>query len=315
MAEAARGIAQSRFLFRQADFLGAFSRDTIRWKLADSSQVRFLRTIVHDRPEGRKLWSNKHVRAAAFDGFVEAFLRDFAADEERKRYFLTFAWDAGFTWEREPVLDLVSLKNAVRLCIGRLGLHGIGIVEVDLLRNLTGEPGRRLAGHVHVYAWAQPGTKFRSKTVQDKLCESRAFPNFLNARSVVIKPIRRTEVSVARVAGYLVKYPSRAKRVLPDPKGISERVFRDSKLPRGSASRLAELLSHVEFGDVLFTVGPPGRHLKNQILARMKRQFASWARTETAPSSADVRMTWRLLRMMNGSRHFRPCKVVVKQKR
>lgn len=306
----ARSFAINRAYFRGIELDTKFLQGISRWALEREQQV-FLRRLYVAKPVGRKLLANKHVRQAACRATVDALLADFSRDPSRKRYFLTFCWDAGVSWERRPHIDLVSLKNMINHRLRRLGLHGFGVVEVEILNNLTGEPGRRLHAHVHCYCWSAGGD-FRPKVAARRLSKLATLHNDLGAPSVVIKTVELTEISIARLAAYVTKPPSRGKNRVPRRKFPGRYAMRDVALVPSTATRLIEILSHIEFRDILFGVGE-GCALTKEI----RRNFAVEmtllrGRKWEMPDAETVAQHWADIRSRNGSRRFQKPVVITR---
>lgn len=302
----ARGIALTQFDLREMDLKDRYREGWGRWKLS-SDHIAFLSKVHGATLQGRMLWCNRHVRRAATEAIIDAFLADFISDPAKPRNFITFCWDAGLTWERQPRIDSVSLQNIVQHRLRRLGLQGIGVVEIDVLTNITGEPGRRLLVHVHCYCWGQAALP-PIKTAR-ALSMLPALTNALGAASVTIEPVRLSEISVAWLAAYMFKPPSREKNRIPRRNVPGAFVMREARLKPASAVRLVELLSHFEFGDLLFSVGE-GRFLAKTIRENFRGIVVRWSgRRWTAPSAITVAAEWKTIRMENGSRKLEPCKV------
>lgn len=306
----ARGMALTEAYMRNLDFLQKYRDGIESWRL-DRCEQKFLSQLVFQVPLDRMLWCNRHVRQAGIEAIIDAMLDEYASAPFRERYFTTFCWDAGFSWERGPDIDLVSLKNIINHRIRRLGLHGIGVLEIDVLKNITGEPGRRLLAHVHCYCWPV-GADFDAEKAARELNRCRGLRNSLDAPAVKIQAVSLYEISIAHLAQYMFKWPSRAKNRVPLRRWPGHYAFRDARLPTQSATRLVEILSHMEFGDQLFAIGD-GAALATDIRRRFRDNMASLRGRKIAmPDDDSIFQIWKSIRERNGSRLFEPCHIVTR---
>lgn len=260
-----------------------------KWTLR-SKDLHALNGILSVQGCDRPIWCNEHVRAAASESMIDAFLDDFDADKSKKRYWLTFCWDDGVTYERRPVIDIVALKNKINMHLRNWGLEGVGVIEVDVQKNMTGEAGRRLNFHVHCYCWAS-GFAFNRIKAQNTLSNSRAFVNSLGARSVVIKNVTLNYRSVAHLAAYMTKLNNVAKNLVPSRKRPGRYAFRDASMPQGSMIRLAEVLSNLQLGDALFSVGE-GKKIASRVRREVLAKLRSAPRTVNVPSKNAINRLW-----------------------
>jgi hypothetical protein len=299
----ARSFGINSAYLRALELDTKFRRGISGWVL-DPSEWIFLQRLYSAKPAGRMILANKHVQQAASNATIDALLTDFLRAPNRARYLLTFCWNAGVSWERRPKIDLVSLKNMINHRLRRLRLHGIGVVEIDILSNLTGEAGRRVMAHVHCYCWTD-SRSFKPRVVARKLSKKISLSNDLGARSVVIEPVKLTDISAARLAAYLVKPPSRGKNRVPRRKLPGKYVMRDVALEPSTATRMIEILSRIEFRDILFGVGE-GRDLAKEIRKNFGLETSRWrGRKWKVPDPDIVAHYWIRIRLHNGSRRFR----------
>ena len=306
----ARGMALGDAHLRNLDFLQHYDDGIARWSL-DRREQRFLDQIVFKIPQDRMLWCNRQVRQNGIKAIIDAMLEDYVKAPFQPRYFLTFAWDPGFTWERKPEIDCVSLKNIINHRIRRLGLDGIGVVEIDVLKNITGEPGRRLMAHAHCYCWTA-ASDFDAERAEKELNRCRGLRNSLDAPAVKIQTVSLYEISISRLAGYMFKWPSRAKNRVPLRRWPGHYAFRDAKLPKQSATRLVEILSHMEFGDQLFAIGG-GAMLATDIRRRFRDYMAGLrGRRIAMPDDDSIFRIWKNIRERNGSQLLEPCRIITR---
>jgi hypothetical protein len=218
------------------------------------------------------------------------------------------AWDVGVTMEREPRLDLVAMRNIAQHHLRSVGLNGFGIVEIDVWKNLTGERGRRIVGHVHFLGWPTDPDAFRWRSVQADLCQRRGLPNSIGADSVVIEPVRGSPNDIAHLAMYMTKAPSAAKNMVP---GKTKPKLRPATLPQGSAARLVQILSHAEAGDVMFAIGE-GTDLSRKVHRAIRNAIQPGRTKQPAPTAEAVLQHWPRIRLLNGIKMFRDPVVVTR---
>lgn len=308
----AKREAMEKWAERAQIFQELTDRGTRRWKL-EAKDLRFLDMIRNARGiEGWFAWSSRSVRRAATEALIDVFLDDLRDDPSRPRWLATFCWNEGLASEREPQIALDQLKKKVWKALDEYGLEGVGVVEVDVLRNLEGEPGRRLWFHIHAYCWSADGSRVRPDKWADEMMAGRRFPNKLGAKSVKFKRVTLTKASVARIAGYFGKFPSKAKNVVPSRKHPGKFVMRYAELRPKSTARLMELLSYMQPADAIFGIGRRGKMLR----ARWRTKFVEWAKCKRGPRQVlavdhDMRGTWDRMWPANARRRFEPCRITL----
>lgn len=315
MSEISRARREAFALFDkwEAEFSQRWLHAVAKLKL-DPSEDEFLRLVsVAANVNGYLPWSNRTIRLAATRALIELILRNFAKHRTRKRWFGTFCWDAGITSEGRPIVDLVAMKVAVWKALDAYGLTGIGVVEVDVLKQRGGGRGRRLLFHIHVIVEETGRTKFRPRKAAAKLCRSRRFRNGLGAPSVQFKPITQTAADIARVAAYITKFPPSAKNMVPYRKRPGRHVFRDCQMAPAWALRLLETLSHVRATDAVFGIGRRGKQLRKAWTKRFKLLLGKQrGRRNPMAKDHDVAAEWARIRSRNGSKRLKPCRIITR---
>ena len=283
--------------------------DVANWSLEQPDQL-FLNCLTDKRLSGRALWCNKYIREVAQNALIDAVLDEYRAAPDRRRVWISIAWDLGVTMEREPKLDLVAIRNTAQHHLRRAGLVGFGLVEVDVWKNLNGETGRRMVAHVHFLGWPIDPDTFRWKEVEANLCQKPGLRNSLDVRSVVIVPVRQDAADIAHLAFYMTKAPSAAKNLIP---GKIKPKLRSAELSQGSAARLVEVLSHVEAGDVMFAIGE-GSTISRKVQKAIRIAIEPGRGKTEAPTHEAVKQHWRRIRLINGSKKFREPIIVTRAK-
>ena len=75
-------------------------------------------------------------------------------DTSTRYFFLTFIDDIGNTSDRAPQVNLPAIQRKVDKATRAIGLHGVGVIEVQALMNYPGKGhGRTLLFHAHAIAW------------------------------------------------------------------------------------------------------------------------------------------------------------------
>ena len=242
---------------------------------------------------------------------IDAAVADGMAHLERQWLWITLAWDTAVTWERAPVIDTVSLLNIARLHLIRSGLEGVGVLETDTWKLIAGEPCRRIVPHVHFLGFPTYGDRINVEGLELELCSRVALTNSLGARPAVVIEVGPTPGDFARLGRYMFKRPSFAKNPVPKADGDGFEL-KQARHVGGSVSRLVEILSHLQVGDVLFSIGE-GR----AIAGAVRRAAANEVRFQRGAIPAVTREEnaelWRQMRLDNGSRHFQPCAIVTRQ--
>ena len=310
----ARSMALATAWLRALVFRQKYEHGISRFKMTARDRA-FLNQIFSASYAGGKLyWSNRSVKTAAAEAMIDAYLEDYEADPGRERWLGTFAWNDGLTSERAPSIDLISLKGKVGKAMREYGLEGIGVVEVDVTTHIPGEDGKLLLVHVHIYCWKADGSSFSPVTTANSLMASRRFPNRLGAPSVDFKAVSSYPISVARVAGYLMKFQPGAKNRIPRRDKPGRYALRSTirGFTPDSVVRLVEVMSHLDARDMVFSVGPNGRVLRDAWYARLME----WARSRPTRKrpliNYGVAEHWRSIRADNGSKKMKACRIVTR---
>lgn len=307
-ARAAKRAAADQYIERSYN---KYLDDVRRWSLEANDQ-KFLDLIVTGRIADRALLCNKNVRKVMQYALIDAALDEFQNAPLRRWYWITLAWDLGVTMERDPCLDLVSLQNVAKHNLRRSGLDGVGTVEIDVWKNLTGEQGRRIVAQIHFLGWPRDPDNFKWKETQANLRKKRGLRNSLGAHSVVIKPVRPGPSNIAHLAMYMSKAPAAAKNLVPRP---GRNRLWPAELSAGSAVRLIEVLSHIEAGDVLFSIGE-GKNISRAVQREIRLAVRPRAGRRAAPAHDLLEHHWCTIRLVNGSKKIRtPVIVTRRQKR
>ena len=308
--EAARAAARANAENLIEKFRDGFCRDTDGWRL-ERADEEFLAQITQRKICGRALLSNEQVRRRAQYAMIDAALDAYREHPGRQWLWITVCWDRGVTWEREPDIDVISLRRIVYGHLERCGLHGFGIVEVDTWKNLTDEPGRRMVAHSHFLGYPSDGGIVGIKRLESDLCQRRALGNSTNARSVVIKPMILAPADFAWIGQYMFKCPAYAKRPVPREIGGGIRLV-SAEHAQGSAARLVEVVSRLEVGDVMFSIGG-GSEIAKKVRAEVAHEIRDRRVARHAPTRDEVDRHWRRIREMNGSNMFREQRIVARQ--
>lgn len=304
---AARTAARAHAGEKLEHFYDRVADDTNAWRTSGENETA-MRAMVSRRMSDRALLSNRGVRQTAQFELIDALLDEHRCDPLKRRYWVTIAWDLGVTWEREPSFNVMALCNVAQHHLRRSGLDGIGLVEFDVWRNMTGEPGRRLVAQVHFVGWPVSPRTFNYRNTEAEMCRRRGLTNSLGAPSVVIKPVRGRPTDMAHLGMYMLKAPTSAKNPVPRP---GRHKLWSSELPRGSAARLVEIFSHLEIGDVMFAIGA-GTIISRKVMSKVQEAIAPKAGRHPAPMPNAVRSTWGDIRSVNGSRRFREPVIVTR---
>lgn len=287
-----------------------FRRDIAAWT-TPPDDAKFLRLISTAKISERALLSNVRVHRAAQNAAAGALMLEYKRNPGRQWLWITIACDIGLTWERMPMIDVVALRNTLSLHLRRCGVDGFGVIEIDTWKNITGEPGRRIVPHLHFVGYARDDQAIDVADLQSELTSRRALKNGLGARPVDVQVVTTTVTDFARVGRYMMKRPAYAKNPIPQPDGTHR--LRDVEHARGSVSRLVEMQSHMEVGDVIFSIGKgSGKAIADAVRSAVAHEVRHRRGAKAAPSRNQVSQHWRRMRLINGSRKFKECTVVTR---
>ena len=290
-------------------FNDAYCRDVAGWTM-ERTDLDILSKITHRKISGRALLSNRHVHRAAQFALIDAMADAYLHDPDKKWVWFTLTWDKAVSWEREPNIDLVSLKAIAYAHLRRTGLEGFGVIETDIWKNFVGEPGRRLVSQIHFLGTRATGNTANVTDMEADLRHRRALINSLGARNVVIRNVGPTVDDLTWLGQYMLKRPAFAKNPIPRMGAEGYRLI-DVAHARGSVARLVELFSHCEVGDVIFSIGS-GRAIAEKVRAAARREIRQRPGALPAPTADEVRSHWKRIRETCGSRLFQPCRVITR---
>ena len=283
--------------------------DVANWDIG-TTEREFLRLVQRAQISGRALLSNGRVHRVAQTALISALADDYIKQPERQWLWGTLAWDAGVTWERKPEIDLVSLKAIARQHFRRSGLEGFGVIEMDVWKNMAREPGRRMVAHVHFLASRVEGNDTKVLEMEADMQDRRALTNSLGARSVVIRNVGQSVDDLTWLGQYMLKRPAFAKNPIPKKDGDGYRL-QDVAQAQGSAVRLLEVMSHMEVGDVLFSIGS-GRAIVEKVRGVVRQEVVSRAGAAPAPLAHEVKRNWQDIRERNRHGRLEPCRIITR---
>ena len=81
---------------------------------------------------------------------------------------------------------------------------------------------------------------------------------------------------------------------------------------RGSVARLVEILSRLEVGDVLFSIGE-GRSIADKVREAVAHEVRDHPNAKPAPDRKRVKQHWRRIRLVNGSPLFREPVIITRK--
>ena len=202
------------------------------------------------------------------------------------------------------------MRNIASQHLRRCAIDGVGIVEIDTWKEIAGEPGKRIVPHIHFLGWSKTGEAIDANALERKMRGRRALPNSLGAPSVVVKAVGQSAQDLATIGCYLSKPPAYAKNPVPHRSRPGFDLAQVEHAP-GSVTRLIEVLSYMEVGDVIFSIGE-GKSIAREIRDRVREQLAQHRRGVTAPTREEIAAHWRRIRSINGNRRFEDCNIITR---
>ncbi|WP_292962352.1 hypothetical protein [Novosphingobium sp. UBA1939] len=283
--------------------------DIGRWSLEQGDQ-RFLHLVTKGKLADRALLSNMFVRKWAAYAWIDALLADFEQYPDRERVWITMAWDAPITWERKPEIDTVACRNMASQHLRRSRVEGTGVLEFDTWKNIAGERGKRVTPHIHFLGHARQGETIDAETLQESMRSRSALSNSIGAPSVVVKEVGKTPKDLATLGCYMSKLPAYAKNPVPSRVWNGYDLVQVNHAP-GSVTRLIEMLSFMELGDVMFSIGE-GKHIAAQVRDQVRMKCACQRGAISAPIHSEIERRWRSIRQTNGNKTFGDCTIVTR---
>lgn len=276
-----------------------FARGKLHAKAANlglsPSQRRFLHRITAGGAgNGFLPMSHFEARLASSQAMIAALLaHSNELGNQNVEYFMgTFCPDAGVTPLQNPHISIAALKRKIDKAMRSHGLHGVYVVEVEILLRLEGEPGPRLMFHVHAVCWRRY-RKILPRRLAKSMMASRAFSNNLGARGVVFTAMQpQTPSSVAGLAQYITKFPACVKQRRKLRSGRHKLVHEQSKYSGSMMMRMIEVLSHIPLYSAIGAVGE-GKAVRRAWKIRMTAWRKSQPMNEVALTRERVRSDWK----------------------
>lgn len=223
-------------------------------------------------------------------------------DSDVHTFLMTAAFDAGFSFEDGPIVDLASMSLSVRRVLKRLNMQAVCIFEVDVLaKKLDGENSRRLMFHVHAICWTSDNT-FQPVKAGRELSGSRYFTNMLGAPSFTFVSRRmaasrrincdteprftnldrdQNAHSIAWLVQYMLKPPLYAKNRIPLDDGSFIMRADAGAFRLKTVLRLSEVWSKISINEATFAVGRDA----DKLVRAFKRKVADHAQTSSFRAS------------------------------
>lgn len=305
---AARAAARAQADHERHFYFDECRRDFDRWCL-EGDDERFLSLITRGRISDRALLCNERVRRSLQHALIDALLAEHQVHPQRQWLWITLCWDNALTWERAPEIDTKALVNTASLHLRRCDLDGVGILETDVWKNITGEPGRRVVPHVHFIGYPRYGERYDVEGLAANLCDRRALANPRGGDSVRIIEVGTTPSDFAWLGRYMSKPPAYAKNPVPDGDGHK---LRSVKHAQGSVARLTEIFSYLELGDVLFSIGA-GKSIAGAVRREVRKAVERSRQSTPAPARDLIEKHWRRIRLTNGSQNLRECRIATRR--
>jgi hypothetical protein len=243
-------------------------------------------------------------RRLASESLIDRLLEHHAntKDSFRQLYLGTFCWDAGVVDLRPPyTADLRAMKLKVYKTVRKLGMDGVGFIEIAPLRRSKHRPECLLI-HIHVICWAKPG--FKPIKTAKELSKKNRFPNSFGAPSVDFRSRKmaaarfrdkgsamyahlfsdlqedQTENSLAWLGYYLWKAPAYVLQVCPRKERDDRCVLRSSSSSYSSQLALAleRLLNEIPIADAMFGIGH-GKAICSSTRTEIRRALKTPPRT------------------------------------
>lgn len=201
----------------------------------------------------RAICSHAGVRQHAMETLYVTTKQAWTGPPDTRRQWMLFTaiTDLGNSVEDRPTIEMHRLERQVRKVVSELGLNAVMILETQAaVRYPGGGLGGTLMTHVHGIAYTDD-PNFNLRKAQATACKRSILSNWLGAPTVRMKEIK-TKSDLYRACYYINKHPHRASRLVRDSSKRSGYRTVHQAVEAGPALRLAELLSQLEYKDVVF---------------------------------------------------------------
>ena len=220
----------------------------------------------------------------------------------RQAYFITLIHDDWRSSMSRPIVPLKEIKQRGRDCLRFLGFEGLAVIEFDAItRPLEAPGGHLLAPHIHAVGFLNPA-EVTARVRQ--LNASRRLRCELGAKTVHYRRLR-TRRAVRRTTSYMLKPPLWTKRFAPRRNLAGYRLRTNRRRQTYLLGRLAEVLSHVGFKDVMFTCGGKSSWLTQGV----RRASTSNRKREPWLTHRELKRLWRRYWLERRRPHFRPVRI------
>ncbi len=170
----------------------------------------------------------------------------------RQAYFITLIHDGWRSPMTRPVVALKEIRQRARDCLKFLGFEGIAVIEFDAItRPLDAPGGHLLAPHVHAVGFLNPA--LAPARVKQLRASQRLRCEF-GAKTVHYRRLTKRR-ALRRTTSYMLKPALWTKRFVPRRNGNGYKLRTNRRRQTYLLGRLAEVLSHVSFKELMLTCG------------------------------------------------------------
>ena len=222
-------------------------------RMVDKRAVRQATGLTHhQRPRGA-LMSHQGVRSQAGRALHRQLKTVFAPTATRRWYFVTLLTDLGNSLEFSPVLELGRLKHRGWKMLDLVGLHFIGVTELQLSRYPLGGVGRTIEGHLHVIGYTDDPLFVVSEAVVAIAARS-TLSNWLGADVANFQPIT-TLHELNHWCDYMFKAPLQGNWLRSDKFMRSGFSTQSGNVNKWGALRLVDVQSQLTLNQATFARG------------------------------------------------------------
>lgn len=296
---------------------------TRKWNLAILSRLSDLKLRGAERLElltatgargatERLLASNIQLRRTAIFILADQLfrLRERSVHIPGRRF-----WHASFLGplvsEYTPQIDIDAYRHSVYSLLRKEGFHALFAIELQALTNYPQRGrGRSFLMNAHAVCWSDDRALDADVAVV-QMRESGLLFSGLGAETVTMTPRTLDPGEIEYLAYYLLKPPLDGKRRCRDENNSSRWILKPvANVRTDLLLRLNELLSHLEYSDLVWGVGDGSKFrlaLKQQLVAWNSVRCARQA--QPLESSFDMTGLWSRIRGRgNGSPLYLPPK-------
>lgn len=252
------------------EHLDLVDRSIDRWRPLPQERRNLDEIIGRSGASRNCLASNHRLRMSVGNKFINLSKQLQLESPKRQFSLVTLVSDPWLILDRDPYVRLKAMRQTIHPVMALAEWDGwFGIIEFQTLSETVSGLGRVVMAHVHVMAWTERRS-FYPERAQALMSDQKRIWTANGIPAVDVREI--VDATPERVAAYMAKASSVAKRRLPDKNYASGFKLMPCALAPISAVRQTEILSGM-YMDELMISGGEGCRIRTELVKHMLMRF------------------------------------------